>query len=69
MNELSDAQIKRQDFVDNSIYELILLLSPADAQINWNIEMIADVRDEIRYWLVNHYAVISEQEFYPYLEE
>ena len=47
MKELTDEQIKRQDFVDNTIYQLIQEINPADKMIAWDIEMIGDVRDVI----------------------
>ena len=41
MAQLTEKQIKRQDFVDNEIFELIQRLAPS-AKIDWDIEMIAD---------------------------
>lgn len=69
MKELTDEQIKRQDLVDNAIYHLIQEVNPASKTIEWDIEMIGDVRDVIREWLVERMNVISEQRFYPYLQE
>lgn len=70
MAEFTKNQIERQDFVDNEIYELLQALNPSSGQsIDWNIEMIAAVREKIRYWLVEQYDVTDERSFYPYLEE
>lgn len=69
MKELTDEQIKRQDLVDNAIYHLIQEVNPAGKTIEWDIEMIGDVRDVIREWLVERMNVISEQRFYPYSQE
>jgi len=66
--ELSREQIVRQDFVDNSIYELIQLLNPKNKFIDWDIEMIADIRDDIQYYLINKTSC-SELDFYPYIEK
>ncbi len=38
--ELTNKQIKRQDFVDNRIFELIQKLNPSQIEINWDIEII-----------------------------
>ncbi len=69
MQELTDEQTKRQDFVDNAIYHLIQEVNPAGKRIAWDIDMIGDVRDVIRKWLVERMNITSEQTFYPYLHE
>jgi hypothetical protein len=53
MQGFSDKQIKRQDFVDKQIYELVKRLNPSTREIEWNIEMIGDIRDTIQHWLVD----------------
>ena len=65
MQNLNEDQIKRQDFVDNKIYELVNLLVPSEKKIEWNIEMIGDIRDTIQHWLVDRYQIVEELEFYP----
>ena len=67
MENLNEDQIKRQDFVDNKIYELVNQLVPSEKKIGWNIEMIGDIRDTIQHWLVNRYKIFDELEFYPYV--
>ncbi len=67
--ELTDEQIKRQDFVDNRIFELIEDLNPSQTEIDWNIEVMANIRETIRIWLVEDLKVTDEMGFYPYLEE
>lgn len=69
MKELTDEQAKRQDFVDNAIYHLIQEVNPVGETIEWDIEMIGDVRDVIRDWLVERMNIASGQTFYPYLQE
>ncbi len=69
MKELTDKQIKRQDFVDNSIYQLIQSVNPIDKEIEWDIEMIGDIRDVIAEWMIERLKIIDEQNFYPYLED
>ena len=65
MENLYEDQIKRQDFVDNKIYELVNQLVPSEKKIGWNIEMIGDIRDTIQHWLVDKYKILDELEYYP----
>ena len=66
--ELTEQQIERQDFVDNAIYDLINELIPSDKEMEWDIEVIGEVRDAIQAQLVER-GLCTEQEFYPYIEE
>ena len=66
--ELTDHQIARQDFVDNAIFDLINELIPSDKEMEWDIEVIGEVRDVIQAMLVGR-GICTEQEFYPYIEE
>jgi len=65
MKKFTEDQIKRQDFVDNQIYDLVRRLIPSNRQIDWDIEMIGDIRDTIQHWLVDKYKIANELEFYP----
>ncbi len=65
MEIFSEEQIRRQDFVDNEIYDLVKRLVPSTKKIEWNIEMIGDIRDTIQHWLVDQYKIVDELEFYP----
>jgi hypothetical protein len=67
MTELSAAQIVRQDFVDNEVFNLIQSLAPNDRQLDWDIEMIAEVREAIREQFERR-GVCTEMEFYPFFE-
>lgn len=69
MIELTKEQIKRQDFVDIAIYDLLQNVSPSWRQVEWNIEMIADLRERIRYWFVEYLNLTDEMTFYPYTRE
>lgn len=69
MTILNDSQIERQDFVDNAIFNLIISLNTTDTLINWNIEMIGEIRDVLTAWYVHKLKITTEQAFYPYLEE
>ena len=66
--ELTEQQIKRQDFVDNAIFELINELFPSDKEVEWDIEAIGEIRDAIQSQLVTR-GLCTEQEFYPYIAE
>jgi len=70
MEELTKKQIIRQDFVDNKVFDLIKKLVPASKAKNlqWDIEMIGEVRDIIRIYVVNHKKLMAEQAFYPYIK-
>ncbi len=37
MQNFSEDQIHRQDFVDNQIYHLVKRLNPSKSEIEWNI--------------------------------
>ena len=65
MEIFTEDQIKRQDFVDNQIYDLVKRLTPSKSEIEWDIEMIGDIRDTIQHWLVDKYKIVDELEFYP----
>lgn len=64
--ELTEKQIRRQDAVDNAIFDLINQLIPSDKEMEWDIEAIAAVRDTIQDQLVQR-GICSEQTFYPYI--
>lgn len=67
MNELSDSHLARQDFVDNSIYNLVCDLNPSQQKVEWNIELIGGIRDLIGHWFVRRLAISDEMAFYPYI--
>lgn len=69
MNELSIDEIRRQDFVDNKIFELVNDVNPKSQNIGWNIEMIGQIRDVIAIWLTDELKVCSKKDFYPYCGE
>ena len=66
--ELKKKQIERQDFVDNAIFDLLKMLNPTNKQLDWDIEMISNIRDIVKTWIVEK-TNCSEKDFYPYLEE
>jgi len=68
VKELTDKQIERQDFVDNAIFNLIQSLNTTDKAIDWNIEMIGEIRDVVAEWMIDRLEITDEQNFYPYVE-
>ena len=69
MLKFTEEQLRRQDFVDNGIFDLIQNLNPTSTEIEWDIEVIGQIRDRIRYLLVERLQICDEMSFYPYLEE
>jgi hypothetical protein len=67
--ELTKQQLERQDFVDNAIHDLIRTVAPVGANIPWDIKLIGSIRDIIESQLCHETNLMTEQEFYPYLEE
>ena len=61
---MTDEQIKRQDFVDNSIFSLVQTINPTNRTISWDIEMIGNIRDTCVYELEKKLG-ISEFNIYP----
>ena len=68
MKELTQKQIDRQDFVDNEILDLLKRLLPQNTSLDWDIEIIATVRETIRIQLTDKGLITSEQRFYPYIK-
>jgi hypothetical protein len=66
-------KILRQDFVDNSIYELLETVGGSDfynpVNLEWNLEHIGRVRDVVEEIIVHVLQLMSEEEFYPVLKE
>lgn len=69
--ELTRNQIERQDFVDSAILTVVNELNPnpEKGEIEWDIELLGRVRDEIEQILVRELKLCTEMEFYPYFTE
>ena len=65
MIKLTKQQIRRQDFVDNNIFELLQRFLPQSKTMKWDIEAIGAVRDVIQEQIVNKQKLMSEVKFYP----
>lgn len=65
MEIFTEEQLKRQDFVDNQIFDLVKRLIPSKREIEWDIIMIGEIRCTIQDWLVDRYMIVDELEFIP----
>jgi hypothetical protein len=66
---LNDEEIRWQDLVDNAVFQLIQDTSPTSTDFPWNIEMIGEIRENVRQWLVERLVICDEMSFYPYIKE
>jgi len=67
MQELTKKEIERQDFVDNKIFELINELIPNEQKLDWDIEMIGEVRDIISDWIVDKHELCKLELCYAWV--
>jgi hypothetical protein len=67
MKELTAKQISGQDFVDRVILQLVQTVNPTDRSIQWNIEMIGEIRNVIRDCIVG--KMTDEQNLCAYLDD
>lgn len=59
--------IEQQDTIDNTIWEAVVAC--AGKELDWDIEVIGDVRDIIASYLTQKGVIENEEEFYPTLGE
>lgn len=67
--ELTNKEIKRQDFVDNEIQQLLEKLNPTKQFIDWNIENISEIREVIKNIFIEKLNLCNEQNFYPFIKD
>jgi len=58
-------KLEQQDFVDNSIFELISKLNPSENVIKWDIHLISEIRQVLVDIFVTELKLCTEEEFYP----
>ena len=63
--QLTDKQLERQEFVDNTIFSVLQALTGLNIQ--WDIEVVGEVRDAIERVAKNRLG-IPEYQFYPRVE-
>ena len=64
---LTDAELERNDYIHNEIFDLINRLNPAGTELEWDISIIAEVADDIEDYLVAK-GICTAKEFSPYRE-
>ena len=62
--KLTAKQIERQDFVDNEIQALLNSVNPTNNKLQWDIEVIAEIRDVISAYFSSK-GICQEEDFYP----
>jgi DNA polymerase sigma len=67
--KLTNAQITRQDFVDNLIYQMIMELNPTTTEIDWDIEFIGEIRDIVEEKFVDDLKICDKDRFYPSIKQ
>ena len=67
--KLTKKQIEQQDFIDNSIFDLLHKLNPTNNKLEWDIEIISEIREMIRLYFEKSFNDFSEQTYYSYLKE
>ena len=58
-------KIERWDFVDGTIYEMIVELSPSTKELRWDIKPISEIRDVLINYFVEELKLCTEDDFYP----
>lgn len=67
--ELPEAQIDRQDVVDNAIYNLLLELSgKTEDELEQDMEHIGDIRDVVQEVICDRLKIMSPMDFYPWIK-
>jgi len=57
-------KLERQDFVDNTIHEMLKKLNPSSQELKWDIHNISEIREVIQDCFVGE-NICTEEEFYP----
>jgi len=58
-------QIERWDFIDGTIYDMIVELNPSAKEIKWDIKPISEIRDVLINYFVEELKLCTEDDFYP----
>lgn len=67
-DQLTRAQMNRQDLVDNAILYMLESILP-DCKIEYNSATFAKIRITVQDVVVNNMGLMTEMDFYPYWEE
>jgi hypothetical protein len=68
MEELTGRQIERKEYVDDAIFNLIQELNPTSREIEFDMEIIGEIREQIQYCIVERLKLCDEMTFSPYVE-
>ena len=67
--ELTEAQLERQDWVDNCCHGFLQEMAAlAGKDIEWDMEHLGEVRLVAQEIVVDKLKLMTEMEFYPYIE-
>jgi len=66
-DEYTAQETDRQDRVDSAIEEMLEDVSPI-GYVQWDMEIIGEIRDVVQDYIVNKKGWMNEQAFYPYRE-
>ena len=64
--ELTEAEIRQQDKVQNACHKLVCDL--VDDTLEWDMEWIGDLADLVTDIVCNRLKLATEEDFYPYIE-
>ena len=64
---LTDAELERNDYIHNEVFDLINRLNPAGTELEWDISIIAEIADDIEDYFVAK-GICTAKEFSPYKE-
>lgn len=62
--ELTEQDIKRQDFVDNTIHDFLSKISEGKIS-EWSIDDIGMIRDVVEIIICRDHELMTEEQFYP----
>jgi len=63
--EFTRQELDQQDFIDNSIMELINKVNPTDNNITYSGQIVGKVRDALIEVITKDLELCTERKFYP----
>lgn len=65
MRAFTQAELDRQDMVDNACHQLLCNLAGVE-ELDWNIEHISEVREVAQGIICEKLTIMPEIQYYPY---
>ena len=65
--ELTKREVEQQDKVDNAIHALLIELAPAGVELEWDISVISEIRENIVEHFKKTVPDFKEREFYAWI--